>query len=139
MLIEMWERLRGYNKWIQTEATIKSSELLGVELIRDAKDHNNPISWNSECRFIWLDQESKEHSGSFVADEESPLYQLCDGDKFQIHFNPKDPSSFYIPGLLQSDITRLWKFLLWSFIVILILALYFSPEILRVIGILKAR
>lgn len=25
MLIEMWERLRGYNKWVETQATVKSS------------------------------------------------------------------------------------------------------------------
>jgi hypothetical protein len=25
MLIEIWERLRGYDKWIQTEATVQSS------------------------------------------------------------------------------------------------------------------
>jgi hypothetical protein len=28
MLIEIWERLRGYDKWIKTEATVQSSELV---------------------------------------------------------------------------------------------------------------
>jgi hypothetical protein len=32
MLIELWEHLRGYDKWIQTEATIQSTDLAEVEL-----------------------------------------------------------------------------------------------------------
>jgi len=32
MLIEIWEHLRGYDKWIQTEATIQSSDLAEVDL-----------------------------------------------------------------------------------------------------------
>jgi hypothetical protein len=31
MLIEIWERLRGYDKWVQTEAKIESSNLEEVK------------------------------------------------------------------------------------------------------------
>jgi hypothetical protein len=35
MLIEIWERLRGYDKWIETEAKIESSKV-EEEIIRNS-------------------------------------------------------------------------------------------------------
>jgi hypothetical protein len=135
MLIELWERLRGYDKWIETEAEVKSSELLGIDFPgKDGHEkQKNAIAWNSECRFVWQDYAGNEHIGSFVADEESSLYQLCDGEKFSIRINPRNPEDFYVRGLLESDFARAWKAALWFTLMILILTLFFVPEIFRLL------
>jgi hypothetical protein len=39
MQTEFWERLRGYDKWMPTEATVKSSRLADVQVFSD----NSPL------------------------------------------------------------------------------------------------
>jgi hypothetical protein len=134
MLIELWERLRGYDKWIETEAEVKSAELSKITFpgSKDPrKKQENAIAWNSECRFVWQDPTSEQHAGSFVADEESSLYQLSEGEKFSIRINPRNPEDFYIRGLLESDVMSAWKAVLGFTLMFLILTLFFLPEIFR--------
>jgi hypothetical protein len=134
MLIELWECLRGYDKWIETEAEVKSAELSEINFPGSKDRRNkqeNAIAWNSECRFVWQDPAGVQHAGSFVADEESSLYQLSEGEKFSIRINPRNLEDFYIRGLLESDVMSAWKTALWFTMLILILTLFLVPEIFR--------
>ncbi len=113
MFIELWERLRGYDKWIETEATIESSELEDNEVARVySRGRSAPIvKSQSVCVVGWTDASGKTHTARYAATEGTPLYQLLDGEKTTIRYNPEDPDQFYIRDLLKSkiDITLRWK------------------------------
>jgi hypothetical protein len=136
VLIEVWEHLRGYSNWTPTKATVESSTPSGIEFGRNAAKQS--VAWQSVCKIAWLDQNRIPHTAEFEAFEESPLYQLCDGDTVEIRFNPKKPDQFYLPGLIQSRLAKAWK--LTIFAVMLILAMigiaiaWFGPHILNAIS-----
>jgi hypothetical protein len=112
MLIEIWERLRGYDKWLQTEATIKSSELAEVWVATDPDDRggkNKPSGaaikeWRSTCSLAWSDAASQPHKAQFEVSDNSPLFQLYEGQAVTIRYNPANPGEFYLPGVLKSKV-----------------------------------
>jgi len=116
MLIEIWERWRGYDKWIETEAKIDSSDLSEAEVAsfrdRCGEDHID-YEWESTCWIRWADTEGKEHKNFYEVWEDSPLYQLYDGQSVTIRYNPVNADDFYIRGVLRSQVitTVKWKIL----------------------------
>jgi hypothetical protein len=139
MLIEIWERFRGYDEWTPTVATVQSSILapVGFGDLSEGKGGKNELSlgWQSVCKIVWQDQHRVQHTAAFEVFEESPLYQLCDGDTVGIRFNPDRPAEFYLPGLLQSKLVRTWKLGLYAVLLVLILialvAAWFGPNIMN--------
>jgi len=99
MLIEIWERLRGYDKWIQTEATVESSK---VEETLDSE--SGGIAYSSGDVLVWMDQQGEHQRAYFTVPDDSPLYQLVEGATITIRFNPADPDQYYLRELLQSRI-----------------------------------
>ena|ERR1019366_10273860 len=133
MLIEIWERLRGYDKWVQSLATIRSSTIAQVgfgDVGQQPTPEGSPLGWESTCNICWVDQQGKQHGANFVVDEASPLYQLTDGDTVSIRFNPRSPDEFYLPGLLESTLLRAWKWGLTAFLFVLVFILLLSFWIL---------
>jgi len=108
MLIEIWERLRGYDKWIQTEATIKSSNLAEVEIGRILNGrwfNSDPVDeWKSSCMLTWVDNSGNPHENEFEVAEDSPLFQLYDGQTVTIRYNPTNPDQFYLRGISGSKV-----------------------------------
>jgi len=134
MLIEIWERIRGYDKWIQTEAKVASSDLIEIDFPLAQHRTSQPhaaLGWKSTCQIVWSDHNCNQHSGSFEAVEESPLYQLCEGESISIRFNPTNPDQFYVSGLLHSNVLSGLKATLWTIILVLVLIAFFVPEIFR--------
>jgi hypothetical protein len=137
MLIQAWERLRGYDRWTPATATVKSSSLARVEFDRrETGDAKKPaFAWKSNCTIVWNDQNGVERKAVFEAFEESPLYQLVDGDQVAIRFNPHQPAEFYLPGLLHSKLAQAWKMGVFALLIILvifaILAAWFGPNLLN--------
>jgi hypothetical protein len=115
MLIEIWERLRGLDKWTRTEATIKSSDLKEVEVgsARGTRfSQRDPIvEWQSTCVVAWTDAAGNPHSAAFAVSENSPLFQLYDGQTVTICYNPSRPDQYYLRGVLASKLvsTLKWK------------------------------
>lgn len=137
MLIEAWERLRGYDKWTTTIATVQASRLegagfgIGDQTVRE-------IAFQSVCNIVWKDRDRVPHSAEFEVFEESSLYQLCEGDTVDIRINPAKPDEFYLPGLLQSKLAKIWKLtiyvVLFILVAIAIVAAWFGPNILSAIS-----
>jgi len=97
MLIEIWERLRGYDKWTQTEATILSSDLVGQALSK------NVIEWN--------DVSGKSHTAKYSVHSSSRLYQLYDGQTVIVRYNQANPDRYYFRELFRY---RVLVVLFWS-------------------------
>jgi hypothetical protein len=115
MLIEIWERLRGYDKWVETEATINSSRLADVELFNSRAARE----WRSASTLAWTDQAGQQHSASFEVSDNSPLFQLYEGQTVTIRCNPANPNEFYLPGVLKS---RVMSGIKWTVLTIAVAA-----------------
>lgn len=132
MLIEAWEHLRGYNKWTPAEATVQANSVSEIEFGKN--NTKQSVAWQSECKIGWQDQDQVAHNAEFEVFEESPLYQLCEGDKVNIRFNPRKPDQYYLPGLIQSRLAKAWKLTIFGALFILVLigiaVAWFGPNIL---------
>lgn len=102
MLVEIWERLRGYDKWIQTEAKFESSELKRIEHV----DENGIAydTYESSDVLVWPDQQGENQRAYFTVPADSPLYQCIDGESIEIRYNPIYPDEYYLRELLQTRI-----------------------------------
>jgi hypothetical protein len=121
MLIELWERLHGYDRWTSAVATVQSTKLSPVGELGSDKSNRPPgLGLKSVCKIRWKDQNQNEHTAAFQAFEESPLYQLPEGDTVNIRFNPAKPSEYYLPSLTQSRLTRTWKLAVYTLILIVL-------------------
>ena len=93
MLIEIWERLRGYDKWVSVEAKVFSAAQIREKLVDGYQV--SPTSRFSGELLLWKDMEGEPHFGPFVTQETSPLYQLLEGESIAIYYNPAKPDRYY--------------------------------------------
>jgi len=126
MLIEIWERLRGYDKWIETAATIKSSKL--EEVVVSARKDGTPIyGWQGDEEIVWTDRDGDKQCEQLEVMEDSPVFQLYDGNPVVIRYNPANPSHFYVREQLRYEVRRSSKVILVVLVVIgIVLAIKLS-------------
>jgi hypothetical protein len=121
MLIELWERVRGYDKWTPAVATVQSADLSRIgEIGNDKSKKPVALGWESVCKIVWRDLNQVEHTAVFQAFEESPLYQLVVGDTVDIRVNPANQSQYYLPGLMESRVLRTWKMIIYAVMLIVL-------------------
>lgn len=107
MLIEIWERLRGYDKWIEASAKIESSDV--NRTAHYGRNGDVSYTYDSADELVWMDRQGQKQSAGFSVDDESPIYQLVDGSSVTIRYNPARPDSYYFRALLQSRIRRFFQ------------------------------
>lgn len=107
MLIEFWERLCGYDKWVETQATIASAST--EQKIHRERSWGTTYTYGSGDVLIWTDQNGRERRGFFRVPDGSPLYKLLGGDAIPIRYNPAQPDQFYLRELLQTRINTMAK------------------------------
>lgn len=73
MLIKLWERLRGYDNWAQTDATILSSEMEDHVF-----DYRGQIKheYESVDTLAWTDRQGNRQTAPCRVPDDSPLYQF---------------------------------------------------------------
>lgn len=101
MLIEIWERLRGYDKWVETEAKMESSE---VRKTITTTRYGQIATYDAGDLLTWVDAQDEKHYSSFSVDDESPLYQFVNGESLTIRYDPADADHFYNRDLLRTRI-----------------------------------
>jgi len=107
MLIELWERLRGYDKWVETEAKVESSSER-----RQLVDHFLPPFKSTDIEYervvgdviTWVDNRGEHQYATFDVTVEGKLYQLEEGDVVTIRYDPTQPDRFYYRDLLRYKI-----------------------------------
>ena len=121
-LIEIWKRPRGYNKWIETEATILSSKLAKSAIIPSNSDKFDKLlskslwrmlQWHSTCTILWTDISEIPHMASYSVGENSVLFQLYEGETIPIRYNPIYPEEYYLRDLLVNRIASRTKGVFW--------------------------
>jgi len=100
MLIELWERLRGYDRWIETTARFEAA---------DVKKSVHVDSWGrrkahyaTSDTIAWTDQQGNIHRDSFRVSDSSSLYLMVDGEQVDIRYNPARPNRYYYRALFVS-------------------------------------
>jgi hypothetical protein len=140
MIIELWERLRGYDKWVLAEATIVSAELAEVNVVavptaRNLKRNPNAASmkeWRSRCAIVWKNAQGHQLGGDYEVSDNSPLFQLYEGQTVSIRFDPGNPREFYLRGVLESRMVSIFKWVLMSVLgVLFTVSLLFADWLLR--------
>jgi hypothetical protein len=101
MLIEIWERLRGYDKWIETEARVESSKVIETP---DAE--SGGIAYSCEDVLVWADRQGENQRAYFAVPDGSPLYQFIGGETIKIRYNPAEPDEYYLRELLKIRVRR---------------------------------
>jgi hypothetical protein len=99
MLIEIWERLRGYDKWAETEGTVELSEPTYYESI----DHDYS---RSDDVIVWTGGAGEKHRAPFSVQVDSPLFQLVQDSTIGIRCDPADPEEYYLRELLKSRVRK---------------------------------
>jgi hypothetical protein len=112
MLIEFWERLRGYDKWVATIARFESADL--ENHVHTDRAGNVSYTWTSFDTLLWTDTHGTEHSADFRVPDDSPIYQMIDGDKVTIRYNPTRPDRYYYRELLQTRVHTVLKIAFWT-------------------------
>jgi hypothetical protein len=123
MLIELWERLRGYDKWQRIEATVRSSTVAEVE-VGHHRDGSPMMEWQNSCTLVWRGAKGGEQLDDFSVFQSSPLFQLYEGQKVTILCDPADPGRYFFPELQRSRAMRAMQTALIFIVVLGLLLLY---------------
>lgn len=91
MWIEFWEKLRGYNKWTETQALVQAAGITRSE-------GDDQPACEGEL-LVWTDQHGKRRSAAFIVPDDCTLYQKVSGDALNIRYNPRNPDRFYLRQL----------------------------------------
>jgi hypothetical protein len=103
MLIEIWERLRGYDKWVETEAKIESSNLEKTP-VEGRSGTVVSYLYASGDTLTWTDRQGEKQYADFTVPDDSPLYQFIGGETVTIRYDPAHPDRFYYRDLLRTRI-----------------------------------
>jgi hypothetical protein len=103
MFLEIWERLRGYDKWVETQATIESSDVTATPYTTRS---GRAVGYTYDAGDVitWSDASGEKQYATFEADEGSPLFQLVGGESVTIRYDPAHPDQFYYRELLRSRV-----------------------------------
>jgi len=121
MIIELWERLLGYDKWPETSARFETADL--EKTAHTDRAGNVSYTWASQDTIIWIDRLGSTHRASFRVPDDSPIYQMIDGDTVTIRYNPAKPDHYYYRELLKTRIATAVKYTFWGLIFLALIGL----------------
>lgn len=104
MWIEIWEKLRGYDRWTEAEAVVHSP--LPASLT--SADEEEEFPWDGDL-LVWTDHRGSRHSAAFIVPDDCTLYQKVAGDSLTIRYNPRNPEQFYLRQLYRVRVTTTLK------------------------------
>jgi len=110
MFLELWERLRGYDQWVETQAAVERSDVSVTSYtgrsgeVIDTYDAGDVITWT--------DSRGEKQYATFDVEEGSPLFQLVGGESVTIRYDPAHPDRFYYRDLLRSRVRSACKAIL---------------------------
>jgi hypothetical protein len=107
MLIDFWERLRGYDKWIETDATVASASM--EQKLQYDRSWGAYYTYGSGDVLVWTDSSGREQRAFFSVPQGSTLYKLLGGDTISIRYNPAQPGQYYLRALLQTRLNLIAK------------------------------
>jgi hypothetical protein len=95
---ELLAKLRGVDKWPETQATVVSVDRVVAE---------GRYAARATVTFSYRPAGGEIQSGTFFVGDQSSLYNLDETDTFPVRYNPARPESFYSS---EYTIPFWWKF-----------------------------
>ena len=131
MLPKNWAKLRGNDKWIDVEARVIESCVRDLDMLGGpSSKKTKPMYFAALVRIAWLDISGVTHSGEFEAPEDSPLFQLIEGDSIAIRYNPRAPDEFNVRGLARDQALSVAKKVVFATVVgAVVILVWFGPEL----------
>jgi hypothetical protein len=117
MLIELWERLRGYDKWMQVEARIESSTIERSRYIRKGTAY---CDFASRHLAVWIDSRGRQQRAEFKVDDRLLSDPFKRRGTETIRYDPQRPERFYSRDLLRTRVRKFLELALYATIVILV-------------------
>ena len=127
MLIEIWERLRGYHQWTETQAIIESANVTKEPV----GERGTVFITTSADTLTWNDLTGQKHSAQFTLPDDSPLFKLKAGDTATVRYNPVHPDRFYLRDLLRTKVHVFFVRALIGICLVLIVAVYILHAMAR--------
>ena len=130
----MSKQIRSSNEWVDTQARVIESRVRGLGMLGGPSSDDSktkPIYSDALVRITWTDELGVTHSGEFEAPEESPLYQLIEGDTFPIRYKSSAPDEFCVRGLAQDQAASAAKKIAFAIVVgAVVILVWFGPDLL---------
>ena len=118
MIEELLAKLRGVDKWPETEAGVVSVDRIAAE---------GRYPGRATISFTYRPSGGEIQSGTFIVGDQSSLYNLDEKDSFPVKYNPARPERFYSS---EYTIPYWWKFysILICAFVLVFLYILFAPR-----------
>jgi hypothetical protein len=132
LFVRTWEKLRGCDKWIDARALVLESRVRDLGMLGQPNSTDSkPIYSDVIVRISWTDDRGVSHSGELAAPEESPHFQLIEGDTVPIRYNPRAPSEFNVRGLASDQAASAVKKVVFAIVIgAVVFAVWFGPDLL---------
>lgn len=127
MITKLWERALGYDKWIETTATFKAAK--AQKTPHNGRDGSVSYTYDSLDTISWTDQSGTTHRADFKVPDDSPIYQLIDGNQGTIRYDPAQPDRFYYADLFRTRITTVMQRIGYTILFLVILTLFIALRI----------
>jgi len=96
MWLVLWEKVRGYDKWIEAQATVQTPETPRSP----SEEVDEQPAWGGDI-LVWTDQSGNRQSANFIVPDDCTLYQKVAGDTLVIRYDPRNPARFYFRQLYR--------------------------------------
>ncbi len=93
MWLLLWEKMCGYDKWLETEATVQSRPP------RPSPSATALESTGAGDILVWTDRTGNRHVADFIVPDDCTLYQKVSGDVLVIRYDPRNPGRYYFRQL----------------------------------------
>jgi hypothetical protein len=127
MMTKLWERLLGYDKWIETTATFEAADVQKTP--HHSRDGSVSYTYTSFDTILWADQSGATHRADFKVPDDSPIYQMVDGNQATIRYDPTQPDRFYYPDLFRTRIATVLQRIGYTILFLVILTLFIALHI----------
>jgi len=102
MFIEVWEWLRGYGKWTETQA--QTVFLKEETLFHDKSGKDLHYSHVTSARLVWTDSHGKQHYTILKQYGDPPKYPFAEGEIVDLRYDPANPMRFYARKLSETKV-----------------------------------
>ena len=127
MMTKLWERILGYDKWPETTANVEAAEL--EKTPHNGRDGSVSYTYKSLDTISWADESGAIHRATFRDPDDSPIYQLVDGNQAAIRYEPTQPDRFYYPDLFRTRIATVLQRIGYTILFLGVLSLFIALRI----------
>ena len=122
------------DRWAETDARVIESRVRDLDVLGEPSATNSrsqSVYSEAVLQISWTDEQGVSHVGQFLAPEESPHFQLIEGDAVPIRYNSSMPDEFSIRGLARDQAASTAKKIVFALVVgAAIILVWFGPDVL---------